>query len=265
LDILSEEKPSVVIIVHLYGFIHPDAESVMNYCKTNSIKLIHDAAQSYGIDESKLSHSSGIVYSFGPGKSSTAAGGAILKGLSSEFYSTHCKQAADISVQNFTADLFLKSRIYGHQFSLKDKIVSKIISRLSHSKEITSMTSFQRLAAQNAMEMVTAKATDRKARYTLMEGAVRSNSLLSIPYNDGAGLYFKIVLYVNESTRFKEYLRKNNVPFFSLKTELKIGSETHSQFKEFSKTGEGFVELSTEASLPMSEVKRVSEILKQFS
>lgn len=264
-DVFLNEKPGAVILVHLYGFMHPDSEAVMNYCKENSVKLIHDAAQSYGIDEAKLFYSDGIVYSFGPGKSSTAAGGAIVKGLSKEFYSRHCKRASDFSIQNFTADLFLKTRLYGHRFSLKDKILSKIISRLSHSQEITSMTFFQRAAAQKAMEMVKSNAVDRKERYALLEDAVRSNSGLKIPFDDGKGLYFKMVVSCNNSSRFKEYLDKNNVPFFSLRKELKIASEMQDRFKEFSRIGEGFVEFSTEASLPMEEVRRVAEILEQFS
>ncbi|MGZ3861869.1 MAG: DegT/DnrJ/EryC1/StrS family aminotransferase [Bacteroidia bacterium] len=265
-EALAKEKPSAAILVHLYGFIHPDTERVMKYCSENSIRLIHDTAQSYGIDETKFTYSNGIVYSFGPGKSSTAAGGAIVKGLDKIFYSANCTRASDFSIQNFTADLFLKSRLYGHEFSFRDKILSKIISRIGHSRAITSMTFFQRAAAAKAIQLVGEKASERKVRYNILEQAVRSNAALSIPYNDGNGLYFKMVLSAgNEVERFKDYLRGNNVPFFSLKSELQIGKEDHDHFKEFSKSGGGFVELSSEASLPLEEIKRVAGILGKYS
>lgn len=54
---------AAVILVHLYGYLHPDTEIIMNECKQHHLPLIHDAAQSFGIDENKLTYSSGIVYS----------------------------------------------------------------------------------------------------------------------------------------------------------------------------------------------------------
>ena len=74
---LEKGKPSVIILAHLYGFLHPETATIMEYCKANKIFLIHDLAQSFGLDESKLSYGS-IFYSFGPGKSTTAAGGGII-------------------------------------------------------------------------------------------------------------------------------------------------------------------------------------------
>src|ERR1700751_2805109 len=79
LEYIKLENIKTVVLVHLYGFIHPDTKEIVEFCKNNNIKLIHDSAQSYGIDEKFLNEGDGIVYSFGPGKSTTAAGGAWIK------------------------------------------------------------------------------------------------------------------------------------------------------------------------------------------
>ncbi|HXU27334.1 MAG TPA: DegT/DnrJ/EryC1/StrS family aminotransferase, partial [Bacteroidia bacterium] len=51
LNRIKTENIKVVILVHLYGFVHPDTLEIVDFCERNNIKIIHDAAQSYGIDE----------------------------------------------------------------------------------------------------------------------------------------------------------------------------------------------------------------------
>src|SRR3990167_9229671 len=73
---IKDENIKAVIVVHLYGFIHPASERITRFCRDSQIKLIHDAAQSFGINESLLAaDNNGVFYSFGPGKSSTACCG----------------------------------------------------------------------------------------------------------------------------------------------------------------------------------------------
>ena len=55
-----------------------------------------------------------------------------------------------------------------------------------------------------------------------------------------------------------------NIPFFSLASELLIDKAKHNQYPVFSKNAPGFIELSTEASLPLEEIKRVARVLKQY-
>jgi len=69
---LDAEKPVALVLVHLYGFLHCDNRAIENYCIANNIYLIQDLAQSYGLDEDLLNPIFPRVYSFGPGKSSTA-------------------------------------------------------------------------------------------------------------------------------------------------------------------------------------------------
>lgn len=263
---LLDKKPNAVILVHLYGFLHPDTVFVMDFCKNNAIPLIHDAAQSYGINEELLNYNSGLVYSFGPGKSTTAAGGAIVKGLSNEFYKQNCHTVSNFSMQSYKAKLFLKSRIYRHEYSFVDKLAQKIIFRFKANNPINGMTKFQLIAAATAIQLVNEKRESRRERYKILEEVVKTNALLNIPYNHDKGLYFKMVIGVAErALEFKEYLRDNKVPFFSLKSELFIDEDKYCQFPEFCKYADSFIELSTEASLPLKEIQRIADIIRQYS
>lgn len=265
LELLQKERPAAVILVHLYGFLHPDTKAVMDFFKSSNIFLIHDAAQSYGIDENALTYSSGLVYSFGPGKSSTAAGGAIVKGLEKGFYESNCHPASNSSIQKFKINLFLKSRIYGFTYSLADKILQKLIYRFKTKDEISKMTDFQLSAASTVMQLVNEKIGERKTRYRALKTAIEGNSLLRVSFEDEKGLCFKMVLAITgDVLKFKDYLSKNNVPFFSLSEELLLEKEKHSGYAVFSKNAQCFVELSTEASLPMEEILRVADVLKKY-
>ncbi len=265
-ELLRKEKPDVIILVHLYGFLHPDTKFLMDFCKENNIILIHDAAQSYGIDEDLLTYSSGVVYSFGPGKSSTAAGGALVKGLTNEFYKENCKNVSNFLLQEYKAKFFLKSRVYGYKFSLMDKLLQKIIYRFKRGDTINAMTDFQLAAAATALDLVKNKSKERGERYKILEDAAKTNTLLAVPFTDEKGLYFKIVLNVKENvSKFKNYLKENNIPFFSLSDELLIDKNIHSQYPIFSKNARHFIELSTEASLPLEEMRRVAALLKKYS
>ncbi|NGZ07664.1 MAG: DegT/DnrJ/EryC1/StrS aminotransferase family protein [Magnetococcales bacterium] len=73
-----------IVLPHLYGLPHPQTTAIRDFARTHQIPLIHDAAQSYGIalDGTPLTHlDQGGLISFGPGKATTAAGGAQVHGL----------------------------------------------------------------------------------------------------------------------------------------------------------------------------------------
>jgi dTDP-4-amino-4,6-dideoxygalactose transaminase len=263
LNLLKRQQVTTVILVHLYGFIHPDTSLVSEYCKQNGILLIHDMAQCYGADESQLNFGS-IVYSFGPGKSTTAAGGGLIKAMDGAFYKEHIQNPSIWS--GIKAKLFLKSRVFGYEFSGYDKLVQRISNRMPASVRIESMSSIQKDAAEYAMSLVKKRSAERKERYNILKDVVSNNQYLSIAYDDGKGLYFKYVLYVKEDVdRFKKYLAENNVPYYCLFDSITIGLNETADKPYFIINAQRFIELSTEASVPLSEIKRVGEILSKFS
>jgi dTDP-4-amino-4,6-dideoxygalactose transaminase len=259
--ILDKEKPLALVLVHLYGFLHPDTYTIIEYCKANNIKLIHDLAQSFGVDESSLTYGS-IFYSFGPGKSTTAAGGGIIKEIDTSSYK------ANISKPNKWVDkkakIFLETRIYGYELNTSDRLKDTIAAKLSNGNQINAMSPFQRLAAQYAMQLVNNVQAERNKRHTLLIEAIKGSPALSVPYDTPNGLHFKIILQVKDNVgRFEHYLADNKVPYFCL-FNAEETKDAPKELENFRNTGYTFVEISTEASIPMHEIERVAGILKNY-
>src|SRR6185437_7507888 len=164
IDYIKSENIKAVILVHLYGFIHPDSAEIIDLCKKNNIKLIHDAAQSYGIDEKLLNNGNGIVYSFGPGKSTTAAGGAWIKVLEENNNIYSLSKPTFLSFQSAKAKFFLKSRIFGYKFSKYESLLNKILSKIN-SNVIFSMSGFQLKMASYSISKLNEIRPFRKKRY----------------------------------------------------------------------------------------------------
>lgn len=250
-----------IVLTHLYGFIHPDTNAIVSFCKENGIHLVHDAAQSYGIDEAELGKNALLVYSFGPGKSTTAAGGGWIKGINENIYkeSISLKYTA---ADEWRSELFLKSRIYGYELNFADKIKKKVAGPAKGKKQIYAMSPFQRRAATLALSGLSKAAIQRRSNYSILSSAVEKSNGLFIPYNDKKGLCFKLIAGVkNNPAQFAAYLEKNQVPFFRLFDEKE--SQNYS-LPNFSQNANTFFEISCEASLPQAEIARVAGILAYY-
>jgi len=263
--VFNFSEVGAIILVHLYGFIHPDTNEIMALAKQKNIPLIHDAAQSFGIYENALTYSNGIVYSFGPGKSSTAAGGAIIKSIEKDFYKSNCR-ATNNFLQTLKAKFFLKSRIYNYHFSIIDKITYRFINKIKYKDEIAGMTTFQKMAASNAIILVDESKQTRRNNYQIIKNSIENNVQLSIAFDDNKGLYFKIILRVeNKVTLFKKYLEQNLIPYFNLYNSLVIDKIIFNLYPQFSKNASSFIEISTEASIPTKEIERIAFVLKKYA
>ena len=89
-----------LFLPHYYGTLHPQTKEIIKYCKDKNIKLINDAAQSYKLifeGRDIIKAGDGGFYSFGPGKSSTVCGGAILS----------CKHLPELKPNTYFYDYFL--------------------------------------------------------------------------------------------------------------------------------------------------------------
>ncbi|MEO6306204.1 MAG: DegT/DnrJ/EryC1/StrS family aminotransferase [Bacteroidia bacterium] len=263
---ILEENIKAIILVHLHGFIHPDTEQIANFCKKNYICLIHDAAQSYGIDEEKLTESNGIIYSFGPGKSTSAAGGGWIKSKTGIAGLKVIKNSSVFSFENVKAKFFFKSRLFGYRFSRVELIGNSFINVISNSSTgIHNMTQFQKQAASGILASLNEVSVLRKKRYSIIKDKIRDNKNISLAYDDGKGQYFKAVVYVNNNPdKFSDYLSKNEIPFFSLVKKIdpeKLSSEPLNNFK---KNARLLFEISTETSIPEKEIERVATVLASY-
>ncbi|MBF0603858.1 MAG: DegT/DnrJ/EryC1/StrS aminotransferase family protein [Nitrospirae bacterium] len=73
-----------ILLPHMYGLLHPQTADIMAFAEDRGLPLFHDAAQSHGLlwqGEPLITCNQGGFVSFGAGKSTTAAGGALVHGL----------------------------------------------------------------------------------------------------------------------------------------------------------------------------------------
>jgi dTDP-4-amino-4,6-dideoxygalactose transaminase len=267
---ITEQKIAAIILVHLYGFIHPDTETVVRFCKEKNIKLINDAAQCYGALVNDISGGDGIVYSFGPGKSTTAAGGGMIDRMDKTFFNENASRGSRF--RNFFANqkaiFFLKSRIYGYKMSQLGKIGHRILIKMDNlffdKTVIYQMTKFQCKAANYIMLQLPKVNNERKIRHEVIAQALKNHSLLSIAYDDGKGMYFKLVLYTKgNSGHLSKYLKSNSVPYFNL-FEMPNRNSFQFPLPVFSQNENRFFEISTEASIPLDEIQRVAGLLNSY-
>ena len=262
---LKEENIKVVILVHLYGFLHPDTKTITDFCEENNILLLHDAAQSYGIDE-KMLRGAGVIYSFGAGKSTTAACGGWITSVNEEKTSLSIHKPSLFSFQNIRAKLFLKSRIFGYEFSGQDDFLKKLLIVIpNNARKIVSMSKFQKQMSMRSIVELKNILPLRKIRYTILKDKVGRNSQIGIAYDDEVGLYFKMVLYVKDNmAKLKNYLRQNQIPYFALFENTPDASLENQSLANFLDKAERFIEISTEASIPENEIIRISKILNSY-
>jgi dTDP-4-amino-4,6-dideoxygalactose transaminase len=260
LDMIRVQEAKVIILVHLYGFIHPDTCEIIDFCNKNNIKLIQDAAQSYGVDEQLLLKGNGIIYSFGPGKSSTAAGGAWVKIVEKEKYPS-VKKSTFLYFQNARAELFLKSRMLGYHCSKLDIMMHLLLSKFNYGKnEVFSMSVFQLKMASSLISNLKIINLERKKRYFCLLEKIKQNPLLNIPYDDGRGLYFKMILQVNsEVGKLKSFLKRHKIPYFCLHDTIE-----HLELQNFMKFAPGIIEFSCESCIPENEIERIAVLLGNY-
>ena len=75
---------NAILLPHLYGMLHPQTGAITVFARENYIPLLHDAAQSYGLiwqGKPIIEHDQGGLVSFGAGKATTAASGALVYGI----------------------------------------------------------------------------------------------------------------------------------------------------------------------------------------
>ena len=138
LKLIKENNIKVILLTHLFGEIHPQNKNIIQFSKNKKVYLIHDACQSYGINEKSLKNGS-IVYSFGPGKSTTAAGGGAIK-INGENIKKIINNPSFSS--KIRAKIFFKKRIFNYKITFIDRLLWQILIRIKP-RNISAMSEFQ--------------------------------------------------------------------------------------------------------------------------
>lgn len=258
---LLKENIKVLIFTHLYGFIHPDTIVLNEFCKKNEIKIIHDAAQSFGVDESFFGNDI-IVYSFSSGKSSTAAAGGEICNLSKQEIGLRKPNA----VQNLSARLFFNTRYVDYQFpKLNAKLIALLNKFGSDEVNFFEMSDFQKTKALQAKYIAKHFGSERKERYDILKQSLSANTKLKITYDDIKGLYFKMVIFVPDKVDdFIEYLKQNSIIYYRLAKDINAVERRIESLPLFSKNYFNFVEISTERSIDLNEIKRIAGLLAAY-
>jgi len=271
---------SAVILPHLYGSLHPQTELITTWCKNNRVKIIQDTAQSYGLqfkDRAAIEFGNGGIYSFGPGKASTAAGGGIVWGLSHEIKYDKISMLMSI-FKEAQAKNFLVERTVGmtEQFKL-NTLFTKFKEKGSYFSSYfmhggLPLTSIQKTAAKVAVEAINNVSEKRKRRWQIFANNLNpSNFRLIEDYSES--MKFKYVFYIEQSEtecrRFLSYAHSHGIMIRQHTQQI-----PKSVFSFIRKYGdlefyqENFYklfEISTEASIPEDNFLKASKILNRYS
>jgi hypothetical protein len=261
-QILNNEKPVAVILVHLYGVLHDNNKAIENYCIANNIYLIQDLAQSFGLNEDLMNPIFPKVYSFGPGKSATAAGGAMIRWANKEQSLFNLKNPGLIA--NIKAKLFLKSRIYGQEKSFMDVFLQKLIDKyFSHDTNITQMSAYQKKAATYVISRQKSVLEERLKRWKKIDEVILAHTYLKSAMPNNFCLGFKYVIFAHQHAKsFERYLKKHHIPYYCLGSD--IINEINANLPNFKVSATSFIEISCEAVIPMQEIERITPLLKAF-
>lgn len=267
LELLRKENVKAIILVHLYGQLHPQTEELKKFCNEHHIFLIHDAAQSYGINKKVLERYP-IVYSFGPGKSSAAAKGAIIENVAVDDILKFTESPKYPTFVDRLSRKFFLDRMYekrtgkGSWWSSKvDSLAWRFLNKRNDVPE--RMTNYQCKVAESVMALVDVKKQERKNRYQFLENILGNKGSIKVLKSEGDNLSFKIVVEADDQKKFASYLKQNEVPYYQLYEDLSKNEKINS-LEYFNKMAPLIFEFSTEASIPMKEIERVGDVLANY-
>lgn len=257
-----------IVLVHLYGYLHPDSQQLEAFAKAQNVPLLHDLAQCYGVDESSLDPMLPRVYSFSQGKPTTGAFGGLIRNLDAEFYQQHITHESRPALRKTTVQQFIKSRIFGYQLTARDSLTLRTLrlarAVMPETKGITSMTDFQKQAAAKAIELQRTHLTGRKVNYQKLVAAAESSGRFKTAIADENGLFFKVVLLANgEVDNLRTQLKQNSIPFFVLADDLDPALRD-GRYPNYTELAHRMIEIPCEASIPNKEIDRLASALKSL-
>lgn len=260
LKLVTENNIKVILLTHLFGEIHPQNKNIIKFSKDNKVYLIHDACQSYGINEKSLKNGS-IIYSFGPGKSTTAGGGGAIKINGKNIIKNTINKPSFSS--KIRSKIFFKKRIFNYKINLIDRLLWQILIRIK-SRNISAMSKFQIQCANYIMSKTNNIESARKQKFNLLHDYLQSSPKIIVLNNIKCGILYKMVLLVKDGHEFSEYLHMNSVPFYRMGVDLKVDCSQFRHLKNFNKSSNNIFQISTEHVLPDQEMKRIGKLLSAY-
>lgn len=250
-----ESGIKVLILPHLYGALHPDTEKIIKWCKDNSVFIISDTAQSFGLKYNgrpTIEIGDGGVYSFGFGKASTCAGGAVVYNLNKEvFYS---RNSILKIINNKLSKIKLASRTYSLMKSKKNffsKKIFEIITNVINSYSID-INKIQYNSLKKLIEKKEEIKTRRNNNYDVLKNNLNPD-YFHIPDSFCNSLKFKFVFTINsdaiKSSAFVSLMKEKGIEIHNCSSTDSVHTQ-NLQLLNYNKLKNNLFELSTEAGIP---------------
>lgn len=267
--IFCKSEIKALILPHLYGALHPDSEKIINWCKNNKVLLILDSAQSFGLEYKGLpviEIGEGGVYSFGFGKSSTCAGGAIVYNLNRSII--YAKNPFYNLINYTLSKNKLASRIFGLNKYRKNYLFNIFNSYLSNltSNQILGISSIQFNSLKKYLNIIDEIQIKRNNNYSVLKNNLNPKYFI-VPESYANSLKFKYTFTLNMDVRI--------IPDYIL-TMQNEGIEIHKcsrtdsihtdgkRLPYYNKLKNNLFELSTESSIPEENFYKAADIMNSY-
>ena len=268
-QIFSKSGIKALILPNMYGALHPDTEKIINWCKNNQMLLILDTAQSFGLEYHGLpliEFGDGGVYSFGFGKSSTCAGGAIVYNLNN---SISYLDNPFINLINVTLSKHkLASRTFGlntyrnnYLFNMLNSYFPKFTSNKILSISRIQFNSLKRYLLNRDEIQI-----KRGKNYSILKNNLKSEYFI-VPESYTNSQKFKYTFTLNMDERiipdYISTMRNKGI-------EIHKCSRTDSMHTDgkklpyYNKLKNNLLELSTESSIPEENFYKAADIMNSY-
>ena len=225
-----------------------------------------DTAQSYGLifkNKPLIEYGDGGIYSFGPGKASTAAGGGIVYGLKTKIRYDNLPIILKKMIEK-KVRIFLISRTVGYgnnSINKLSKIANYLINFLAE-KYIYSINKIQFNAIKMMVGRVGVIQNKREKNWCIMNEILQKLSeQIYIPKNMERSLKYKYLIMINEQgDKVKEFemkMAQQRILINRIKRRDPINNN------EFTMNGKYF-EISTESSIPQDNMYIAAKIIRNY-
>lgn len=258
-----------LILPHLYGALHPKTEEIVNWCKKKRVFLISDTAQSFGLkffDTPAIELGDGGVYSFGFGKASSCAGGAIVYNLTHKI--VYSKNPIIKLFNNNLSHFNLASRTYGLATIYKNNFSKRYYGFISQivSDYILDITKLQINSIIKFWERRKEIYSQRMKNFMILKNKLNSKYFV-VPKSFSESLKFKYVFTINSDSRklieFISNMRQNGIEI----QHCSRTDKTHTnkvKLDNYNNLKYSLFEISTESSIPEENLYKAAEVMNSY-
>jgi dTDP-4-amino-4,6-dideoxygalactose transaminase len=268
-ETLKQSGICVLILPQLYGALHPQTEEIISWCKRNQVFLISDTAQSFGLKFNGLPAielGDGGIYSFGYGKASTCAGGAMVYNLHTRI--KHLSNAFVNSIYNMLSKNKLAVRTYGINIVKKDYLMNKLnsyISNLTYS-QVFGISRIQFNSIKKFLEKKNEIQSKRNKNYMILKENLNSRYFV-VPNSFSESLRFKfpfsLKLDEKKTSNFITAMREKGIEIHNCSQTAHVHTYDKKLYN-YNKLKNKLFELSTESSIPEENFYKASEIMNSY-